>query len=95
VLLALSLDKIAQPLWITICALTGLTFLTTSIRISGLRRVGVDLDRHRLRQHDNRRTAPIRCTGSRARSGSASSWTARATGSASPWSTAGGPRSCG
>ncbi|WP_414640280.1 type VII secretion protein EccE [Amycolatopsis sp.] len=57
VLLAIGLDHVAQPLWITICALAAVAFLTTSIRISGRHLAGWALIwiGHRLRQHDNRR----------------------------------------
>jgi len=60
VLLALGLDHVAQPVWITVCALAALAFLVTSIRLSGRHLAGWTLIwiGHRLRQHDNRRDSP-------------------------------------
>jgi type VII secretion protein EccE len=59
-LLAIGLDHVAEPLWITVCVLAGLAFLATSIRISGRHLAGWALIwiGHRLRRHDSRRDSP-------------------------------------
>ncbi|MFD8500109.1 type VII secretion protein EccE [Amycolatopsis sp. NPDC059657] len=60
VLLAYTVDGVSQPMRITVAAVAGLIFVTTSVRIAGKHVAGwtVTWLGHRLRRHDSRRDSP-------------------------------------